>query len=56
VAVLKVQGIYQVIAGKPSVVGKPESWKEGFDDWELKAGDRITVERAELPTRAETHV
>ena len=42
-----IRGNFQVINGVPSVVGKPDSWRGGFDDWELKPGDRLTVERDE---------
>ena len=40
-----VHGYFQMIAGKPSIVGVPENWKPPtFDDWEIPEGAKITVD------------
>lgn len=38
-----IRGRVQMIAGKLSIVGKPSSWETGFDDWEIREGDEITL-------------
>ena len=43
---MKIIGTFQIIGGKPCIVGKPETWKEGFDDWPLEERDVITVRLA----------
>jgi len=40
---MRVVGRFQMIAGKPSVIGVPDSWPHGFDDWEIPDGAEIVV-------------
>ena len=41
---MKITGTFQMIAGKPHVVGSPEVWVPRFDDdWVIPEGAQIVV-------------